>query len=109
VAGRVQSAPHLQDEELTKKELKNAGVRKLRAAYWAKKIAEDRMNYMQVPDSLLDLELLQNAMRRQWGPLVHQNPASYETFPERIREDAGIQRVYKIATRASSPSEEASE
>ncbi len=109
IEGRVQSSPHLQDDELTKKELKNAGIRKLRAAYWAKKIAEDRMNYMQVPDSLLDLELLQNAMRRQWGPLVHQDPASYETFPERIREDAGIQRVYKIATRTSSPAEEASE
>ena len=109
VEGRVQSAPHLQDEELTKKELKNAGIRKLRAAYWAKKIAEDRMNYMQVPASLLDLEPLQNAMRKQWGPLVHQNPASYETFPERIREDAGILRVYKIATRASSPEEHASE
>jgi hypothetical protein len=109
VAGRVQSAPHLQDEELTKKELKNAGVRKLRAAYWAKKIAEDRMNYMQVPESLLDLEILQNAMRKQWGPLVHQNPAAFETFPERIRADAGIQRVYKIATRSNSAEEPASE
>lgn len=109
VEGRVQSAPHLQDEELTKKELKNGGIRKLRASYWAKKIAEDRMNYMQVPASLLDLEPLQNAMRKQWGPLVHQDPASFETFPERIREDAGIQRVYKIATRAASPEEHAAE
>lgn len=99
--GRVQSAPHLQDHELTKKELKNAGIRKLRASYWAKKIAEDRMNYMQVPESLLDLEPLQNTMRKQWGPLVHENPAAFETFPERIRNDAGIQRVYKIATRAA--------
>jgi hypothetical protein len=105
VEGRVQSAPQLQDDELTKKELKNAGVRKLRASYWAKKIAEDRMNYMEVPESLLDLEPLQNAMRKQWGPLVHQNPAAFETFPERIRADAGIQRVYKIATRSSSPEE----
>jgi hypothetical protein len=107
IAGRVQSAPHLQDSELTKKELKNAGIRKLRASYWAKKIAEDRMNYMQVPESLLDLELLQNAMRRQWGPLVHQNPAAFETFPDRIREDVGIQRVYKIATRTASEDEPA--
>jgi hypothetical protein len=101
IEGRVQSAPHLQDSELTKKELKNAGIRKLRANYWAKKIAEDRMSYMQVPESLLDLEHLQNAMRKQWGPLVHQNPAAFETFPERIREDAGIQRVYRIATRSA--------
>lgn len=106
VEGRIQSAPHLQDDELTKKELKNAGVRKLRASYWAKKIAEDRMSYVQVPESLLDLEVLQNAMRKQWGPLVHQNPAAFETFPERIRADAGIQRVYRIATR--SPEEPAS-
>jgi hypothetical protein len=103
IAGRVQSAPHLQDGELTKKELRNAGIRKLRAAYWAKKIAEDRMNYMQVPESLLDIEALQNAMRKQWGPLVHQNPAVFETFPERIREDTGIQRVYRIATRTGEP------
>ena len=103
IAGRVQSAPHLQDNELTKKELKNAGIRKLRAAYWSKKIAEDRMNYMLVPESLLDIEPLQNAMRKQWGPLVHQNPAAFETFPERIREDTGIQRVYRIATRTNDP------
>jgi hypothetical protein len=102
VEGRIQSAPHLQDHELTKKELKNAGVRKLRASYWAKKITEDRMSYMQVPESLMDLEALQNAMRKQWGPLIQQNPASFETFPDRIREDAGIQRVYKIATRSAS-------
>jgi hypothetical protein len=105
VAGRVQAAPHLQDHELTKKELKNSGIRKLRASYWAKKIAEDRMNYLQVPESLLDLEPLQNAMRRQWGPLVHQDPAAFETFPERIRNDEGIQRVYRIATRSAAPEE----
>jgi hypothetical protein len=103
IAGRVQSAPHLQDSELTKKELRNTGIRKLRAAYWAKKIAEDRMNYMQIPESLLNIETLQNAMRKQWGPLVHQDPAVFETFPERIREDTGIQRVYRIATRTTEP------
>lgn len=99
VASRVLVDPKIRDEDLTRKELKNAGIRKLRAAYWTKRILEDKNQFLEVPESLLDVPAVQAAVGTQWGPVVRQNPAEFDSLPERVRADAGIQRVYKIATR----------
>lgn len=101
--GRLRSNPHLRDDELTQKELKSASIRKLRTSYWTKKVEQDRMLFLEVPESLLDQVSIQNAMRAHWGPIVHRNPAEFDQLPERVKADAGIQRVYKIATRSNSP------
>ena len=101
--GRLRSNPHLRDDELTQKELKSASIRKLRTSYWTKKVEQDRMLFLEVPESLLDQASIQTAMRAHWGPIVHRNPAEFDQLPERVKADEGIQRVYKIATRSASP------
>ncbi len=104
--GRLRANPQLRDEELTKKELKSASIRKLRASYWAKKVEQDQMQFLEVPESLLGQAPIQAAMRLHWGPLVRNNPAGFETLPDRVKADEGIQRVYKIATRSADASEQ---
>jgi hypothetical protein len=106
VQSKARVEPHLPDSEFTKKELKNAGIRKVRSMYWARRIQTDPLQYLDVPESLLDTPAVETAMRNHWGPIVHSNPDCYHDLPERIRADVGIQRVYRIKTR---PPEEALE
>jgi hypothetical protein len=102
--GRLRSNPELPDEELTKKELKSASIRKLRSAYWAKRVEKDKMVFLEVPESLISEENILKHVRAHWGPLIHKDPAAFDSLPDRVKADEGIQRVYKIATRASDPS-----
>lgn len=97
--GRLRAQPELRDEELTKKELKSASIRKLRSSYWAKKVEKDKMLFLEVPESLIGEEAILKVVRSHWGPLIHKNPDIFETLPERVKADEGIQRVHKIATR----------
>lgn len=101
--GRLRTSPHLRDEELTAKELKNASIRKLRSAYWTKQVEKDKMLFLEVPESLVGEESILKIVRAHWGPLIHKNPAGFDSLPERVKADEGIQRVYKIATRNASP------
>jgi hypothetical protein len=103
--GRLRANPELRDEELTKKELKSASIRKLRASYWAKKVEKDKMLFLEVPESLIGEEVILKFVRAHWGPLIHKNPAAFESLPDRVKADEGIQRVYKIATRAKEDAE----
>jgi hypothetical protein len=100
--GRLRANPQMRDEELTKKELKSASIRKLRSAYWTKRVEKDKNLFLDVPESLLGEESIQKAVREHWGPLVHKTPSIFESLPERVKADEGIQRVYKIAMRAAS-------
>ncbi|MEI6872811.1 MAG: hypothetical protein WCL08_11065, partial [Verrucomicrobiota bacterium] len=99
VQSKVRVEPHLPDEAMSKKELKDAGIRKLRSTYWARRMQTDPLQYLEVPESLLNTPAVETAMRNHWGPIVHSNPDCFHDLPERVRADAGIQRVYKIKTR----------
>jgi len=101
VQSRVRVQPHLPDAEMSAKELKDAGIRKVRSNYWARRIQSDPLQYLEVPESLLNTPAVEAAMRGHWGPIVHSNPDCFHDLPERIRADVGIQRVYKIKTRAT--------
>ncbi len=107
VQSRVRVQPHLSDAEMSAKELKDAGIRKVRSTYWARRIQSDPLQYLEVPESLLNTPAVETAMRGHWGPIVHSNPDCFHDLPERIRADVGIQRVYKIKTRAASEAEDA--
>jgi hypothetical protein len=57
------------------------------------------MLFLEVPESLIGEEAILKVVRSHWGPLIHKNPDIFETLPERVKADEGIQRVHKIATR----------
>ena len=105
VQSRVRVQPHLPDAEMSAKELKDAGIRKVRSNYWARRIQSDPLQYLEVPESLLNTPAVEAAMRGHWGPIVHSNPDCFHDLPERIRADVGIQRVYKIKTRSTTEAE----
>jgi len=105
VQSRVRVQPHLPDAEMSAKELKDAGIRKVRSNYWARRIQSDPLQYLEVPESLLNTPAVEAAMRGHWGPIVHSNPDCFHDLPERIRADVGIQRVYKIKTRSTTAEE----
>ncbi len=66
---------------------------------WAKRIRANAREYAVVPCELRMEPQILSALRKTLGPLIQRSPQTWETLPAALREDHGLQNVYRIATR----------